>query len=536
MIFQNISIKTKLWFIVLSLLSVLLTLGFGAQFYTAKVANEAVRMVRMNEDRISLALRWRGLTELTADRVALSVIEADEEIAKDLIVKIKAGINAVTEVQKKLEAALTTEDDAKAIADIKAARQIVLGHTAEIQERRKQGDLAGARALNEKNLEPATQRYLAAQDALVALQERQRDQALERGESLIVQVQMISAGVACALLLISVWVAWLTVRSITVPLDRAVELAEAIAQGDLTQDVHDDRRDELGHLLRSLSMMCQRLRSVVGEVRSGVNAVSMAAHEIASGNRDLSERTEQTVASLEQTSSSISELSGAVAQSADTARQANQLVASAAKAAEHGGDVVGQVVASMENITQSSRKINDIIGVIDGIAFQTNILALNAAVEAARAGEQGRGFAVVAGEVRTLAGRSAEAAKEIKTLISASVASVELGSQQVEQAGQSMDEIVSGVQRVSDLMGEITSSTGEQRDGIGQVNQAVSGLERMTQQNAALVEQASAAASSMSDQAQRLAQAVSIFRLNSSSVVNPVSESRALALSTRSVN
>ena len=305
---------------------------------------------------------------------------------------------------------------------------------------------------------------------------------------------------------------WL-VRSLTEPLQRAVGLAEAIQDGDLTQDVHDDRGDELGHLLRTLSAMGAKLRTVVGEVRMGVESVSAAAGQIATGNHDLSARTEQTAANLEETAASMEELTATVTQSADTARQANQLAAQAAQAAQHGGEVVGQVVASMEHITESSRKISDIIGVIDGIAFQTNILALNAAVEAARAGEQGRGFAVVAGEVRTLAQRSAEAAKEIKGLITTSVQNVEQGSHQVGQAGQSMGEIVESVRRVSDLIGEITASTTEQRDGIGQVNQAVANLDQMTQQNAALVEQASAAAASMSEQAQRLAQVVSVFNV-----------------------
>ena len=254
-------------------------------------------------------------------------------------------------------------------------------------------------------------------------------------------------------------------------------------------------------------------------MRSGVGEVSDAAAEIAKGNADLSTRTEQTAANLEQTAASIEQLTATVHQSADTSRQANQLAATAVQAAERGGAVVQQVVHSMDQIHASSRKIGDIIGVIDGIAFQTNILALNAAVEAARAGEQGRGFAVVAGEVRTLAQRSAEAAKEIKGLIEASVGTVAVGAGQVGQAGQSMQEIVASVRRVTDLIGEITAAANEQRDGFGQVNQAVSNLDQMTQQNAALVEESSAAAKAMHEQAQRLMQTMAVFQVGASTAV-----------------
>ena len=259
--------------------------------------------------------------------------------------------------------------------------------------------------------------------------------------------------------------------------------------------------------------MTESLRRLVGEVRHTADSISTASNEIATGNQDLSARTEQAASNLQQTASSMEQLTGTVKQTADSATTANQLVSSASSVARRGGEVVTQVVSTMDEINASSKKIADIIGVIDGIAFQTNILALNAAVEAARAGEQGRGFAVVAGEVRSLAQRSAEAAKEIKALIGASVDKVESGSKLVADAGQTMQEIVGSVQRVTDIIGEITAAASEQSDGIGQVNTSVTQLDKMTQQNAALVEESAAAAESLKDQAQKLAAVVGTFRL-----------------------
>jgi methyl-accepting chemotaxis protein len=268
-----------------------------------------------------------------------------------------------------------------------------------------------------------------------------------------------------------------------------------------------------GSLMHSLQLLDAALLKTVTQVRSASDSINTASSEIASGNQDLSARTEQAASNLEETAASMEELTSTVRNSADAARQANQLAASASEVAVRGGQVVSQVVSTMQDIHQSSQKINDIIGTIDGIAFQTNILALNAAVEAARAGEQGRGFAVVAGEVRNLAQRSAEAAKEIKGLIGASVEKVEAGTKLVADAGQTMSEIVGSIQRVSDIVGEITAAAGEQSDGIGQVNTAVNQLDQMTQQNAALVEESAAAAVSLKDQAARLAQVVAVFRV-----------------------
>ncbi|AOS81640.1 methyl-accepting chemotaxis protein [Hydrogenophaga intermedia] len=311
-------------------------------------------------------------------------------------------------------------------------------------------------------------------------------------------------------------------RNVSAPLRELTNAVTTVSQGDLTQAFHTTRRDELGTLVVEVEAMRQRFLDMMRQLRSAADSINTASQEIATGNQDLSSRTEQTASNLQQTAASMEQLTGTVRQSADSARQANQLAATAAEVAARGGSVVSQVVTTMDEINSSSRKINDIIGVIDGIAFQTNILALNAAVEAARAGEQGRGFAVVAGEVRNLAQRSAEAAKEIKGLIGASVERVDAGSRLVADAGQTMSEIVGSVQRVSDIIGEITAASGEQSEGIGQVNVAVSQLDQMTQQNAALVEQSAAAAQSLKEQADRLAQVVQVFRIGQETATEPV--------------
>ena len=322
--------------------------------------------------------------------------------------------------------------------------------------------------------------------------------------SIVLLVINIGVGIALAL-----WIA----RIVSAPLQQAVAVATAVAAGDLTRTIEVESACETGQLMGALRDMNGNLQRLVSQVRSGTDTIATASAEISAGNQDLSSRTEEQASSLEETASSMEELTSTVKQNADNARQANQLAQSASGIAIKGGDVVGQVVGTMSSINESSRKIVDIISVIDGIAFQTNILALNAAVEAARAGEQGRGFAVVATEVRNLAHRSAAAAKDIKLLISDSVEKVEAGSQLVNQAGATMDEIVSSITRVTDIMSEITSASAEQSDGIEQVNVAITQMDQVTQQNAALVEQAAAAAESMQDQAARLSEVVSIFKL-----------------------
>jgi len=316
--------------------------------------------------------------------------------------------------------------------------------------------------------------------------------------------------------------AWILSRSIVLPLTHAVRIARTVAAGDLRSAIEPTTQDETGQMLQALNDMNQSLVSIVDEVRRGTDTIATATEEIARGNHDLSSRTEQQAGSLEETASSMEELTGTVRQNADNAREANALAANASEVARRGGDVVSQVVDTMNSINASSHNIVDIIAVIDGIAFQTNILALNAAVEAARAGEQGRGFAVVASEVRNLAQRSAAAAKEIKELINDSVDKVETGSKLVEQAGQTMNEIVASVQRVTDIMQDIASASAEQIDGIEQINHAISEMDAVTQQNAALVEQAAAAAEALREQASNQASVVSVFKLTGAAPPAPV--------------
>ena len=519
---KNLSVSKKIWALLLGVLVLTLMAGFGMTNYISSVEDRERVALQDYEKRIRLAVQWRGVTDYSVAHVVMGAMSTEDGLSRYAQEKTKEGIQAATALQEQLERSLTDSQGRQQLEKIAQARSKVLGIIGSINKLRADSDLDGARALLDSQMLPSVALFNQAQTDLVTLQERMRDLAQQEGVETRATAMLWGSVALAGVVLVGLLLSILVVRQITLPLARAVAVADTIASGDLTVDVQDDRKDELGNLLRSLGAMAQRLRDVVSEVRNGVDSVSSAASQIATGNHDLSGRTEQTAANLQETAASIEELTATVSQSADTARQANQLASTAVQAAERGGHVVQQVVSSMQQITSSSHKIADIIGVIDGIAFQTNILALNAAVEAARAGEQGRGFAVVAAEVRSLAQRSAEAAKEIKALISTSVSNVDAGSSQVAQAGESMHEIVASVRRVTDLIGEISAATHEQQDGFAQVNQAVSNLDQMTQQNAALVEESSSAATSMNEQAQRLAQVVSVFKVGQMAAMQPV--------------
>ncbi|HEX7156319.1 MAG TPA: methyl-accepting chemotaxis protein [Burkholderiaceae bacterium] len=459
---------------------------------------------------------------LTSDEKARAEFLADARRRHD---EVKTNLDPVS--------GLATSDQAKGLSTVAglafADYDKALDHIAGTIEHAAPGDNREASALLFGEFANAIGPLNTSLHALVEWSTSSaKDNSDEMGtvyaSSRMIEVSLTLAGVALAVLF-----GLAISRSITRPLSAAVEVADAVAQGDLSIEVAAAGRDELGQLQQALERMVVNLRKVVESVRVGVDSVANASGQIASGNHDLSSRTEQQASNLQQAASSMEQMSSTVKQNSDAARQANQLAAAASEVAGRGGQAVGQVVTTMDEITASSRKMAEIIAVIDGIAFQTNILALNAAVEAARAGEQGRGFAVVAGEVRNLAQRSAQAAREIKSLISNSVDKVESGSRQVAEAGKTMSDIVEQVKRVTDLIGEIASATLEQNSGIAQINQAVNQLDQMTQQNAALVEQSAAAASSLKDQASQLAQAVAMFKLGQQETRKAIAHAQATA-------
>ncbi len=428
--------------------------------------------------------------------------------------KVKTQRKKYEEAKEKIASLGLNEEEKKILGDIAKIDKEIEKPLKDAVGQALAFNAEGAAKIIASVIDPLSSKSILEMNKLVDLQDVASRQVFDSfaaaGAKLTVWLYVILSSAAA----LGALFAWTITRSITQPLQEALSLAETVAEGDLRSQVTVSGDDEVTSLFQALKNMNDSLASTVGQVRTGTETITVASQEIASGNADLSSRTESQASSLEETASSMEELTSTVRQNADNARQANQLVVSASSVAVKGGEVVGQVVNTMGSIKESSRKIVDIIGVIDGIAFQTNILALNAAVEAARAGEQGRGFAVVAAEVRNLAQRSASAAKEIKSLISDSVDKVDQGSKLVDEAGKTMDEIVTSVQHVADIMSEITAASQEQSSGIEQVNLAITQMDEMTQQNAALVEQAAAAAESMEEQAVALAQAVSVFKLN----------------------
>jgi len=417
-------------------------------------------------------------------------------------------------LQKAIEAHMNTDKEKSLFKEIGEARKVYVEGREKVLTLKKEDKADEANQALEQIFIPASVNYIKKIEELLKFEREQIDQtgadiesSYQSSRTIMIILSLIAVSLSAAL-------AWIITRSITTPLIEATAVAKRMAQGDLTQTVTNQRQDEIGELVDAINGINTGLSYVIADVRQGTETIHVAASEIAAGNADLSSRTESQAGSLEETASSMEELTSTVRQNADNARQANQLVVTASGVAVKGGSVVEQVVTTMGSIKESSNKIVDIISVIDGIAFQTNILALNAAVEAARAGEQGRGFAVVASEVRSLAQRSASAAKEIKTLIDDSVEKVDFGSKLVDTAGMTMKEIVSSVQHVADIMAEISSASQEQSSGIEQVNIAINEMDQMTQQNAALVEQAAAAAESMRDQSTKLSQVVAQFRLS----------------------
>ena len=528
---MQLRIAHKLWLSVLAIVVMLAGVVGFAGIRSARAQVESNAVTAAMKLRVDAAVRWMGLAESQAARTQAIVISSDPAVEDALKGAMAATAAQASEVQKMIEAWPLLEADRAQLAKVTAARKAVDDALAQARQLKLGGQAPELVAFMEKTYAPAADAHLKSLGDFVQLQQQTEQNQLQRiADSRVTTIRVGIAAMALVILAIGVG-AFLLIRSIQRPLSQANDLAYHIAEGDLSQHETVTRGDEFGELLRSLYAMSGSLARTVQQVRQSTDSIATASAQIAAGNHDLSARTEQTSSNLQETAAAMEEFTSTIQQSASSAQQASSLAAGASGVAQRGGEVVTQVVSTMEAIQHSSQKISDIIGVIDGIAFQTNILALNAAVEAARAGEQGRGFAVVASEVRSLAGRSAEAAKEIKQLINTSVEKVEAGSRLVQDAGTTMQDIVQSVQRVNDMIGEITAASTEQSAGVSQVNQAVGNLDQMTQQNAALVEESAAAAQSLREQAEQLAQVVSIFKVNTSGLppAQPVRRSAPVA-------
>ena len=502
-----------------------LALAFGAVILLAALV-VMIGITRMSAISASLTLigsdrvpKVERVTEISDDvnliarELRNALIFSDDKKVSAALETTLAARDRVTKTLEALAPTIRSEEGKKRLAAVTEARAAYIPVQQRFIDMVRAGEKDTAAGVLETQLRPVQLAYMKALSDLKGLQIEYIDKAAEQGEQLYNQAKLMMFTLLAGMMGACTLLGWLLARAITRPINEAVSVAEKVAAGDLSSHIEVTRHDETGRLLSALKAMNQSLVGIVSTVRNSSDSIATGSAQIASGNADLSQRTEEQASALEETAASMEQLGSTVKQNADNARQANQLALSASTVAIKGGEVVGQVVETMKGINDSSKKIADIISVIDGIAFQTNILALNAAVEAARAGEQGRGFAVVASEVRSLAQRSAEAAKEIKSLITASVERVEQGTALVDQAGVTMDEVVNSIKRVTDIMGEISSASTEQSQGVSQVGEAVSQMDQVTQQNAALVEESAAAADSLRQQAQQLVHAVAVFKL-----------------------